>query len=105
APIRAVAIMPLLNNSFSSGTTRMWCDKCQADVAGMTSPDNERLFCASCGNELARPAGSVAQANAASAAAERALRDPRELLARWAREDSLEPLDIAAPAARQSTEP
>lgn len=74
----------------------------------MTSTDNVRLFCTACGNELVRPAGSaVPSADSAAppafgeTASVRTLRDPRELLARWAREDAMEPLDIVTPAAHE----
>jgi hypothetical protein len=119
----------------------MWCQKCQADVAGIASPDNERALCTTCGNEIARSAQSQSvatqpgasppiqpqtvqpqsvqatsaplpsdplrpdqsRANASRADQEivapsetaRSLRDPRELLARWAREDALNPLEFA----------
>ena len=83
----------------------MWCDKCQADVATMASSDNERLYCTSCGGGLSRPA--VQEVQAAPAPADAAPmpmpRDPRELLARWAREDALEQFDFAAPAPREAT--
>lgn len=108
----------------------MWCDKCQADVAAMASPDNERLYCTTCGSALARTVGRDAPATvalaepkahdaalaepvtpgtakigpAAPADAARTLRDPRELLARWAREDALDTLDFGAPAKRDSIE-
>lgn len=70
----------------------MWCEKCQADVAGIASPDNERAFCTSCGNELARSVSACP----APTDSEQTLRDPRELLARWAREDALNPLEIGS---------
>lgn len=112
----------------------MWCQKCQADVAGIASPDNERALCTTCGNEIARtvrpqsipsetvppqpekasPDQTAADQTVASPAAPvvaaplhsaplgstnldstRPLRDPRELLARWAREDALNPLEFA----------
>lgn len=61
----------------------MWCEKCQADVAAQASLDNQHLHCTACGNELAIPAASAKAAQPA--------RDPRELLARWAQEDALDP--------------
>ncbi len=85
----------------------MWCHKCQAEVAAMASSDNERVFCTACGSELARPASEASAASAEGAAERasgRALRDPRELLARWAREDALESLDSPRPAAREASE-
>ncbi len=77
----------------------MWCDKCQADVAGIASSDNERAFCTSCGTELVRsaPAGAAPAPDVA-----RTLRDPRELLARWAREDALDRIEIGSPVVRET---
>jgi len=102
----------------------MWCQKCQADVAGIASPDNGRALCTTCGNEIARsahappappesaplrPEETVPNQTATPAAAAihnsasvnpvplnspRALADPRELLARWAREDALNPIEF-----------
>src|SRR5262245_27561941 len=77
----------------------MWCEKCQADVATTASGDNERLLCANCGAEVKRrkaPAATPAPAPAKTSAPlspKPALADPRELLARWAREDALGSLD------------
>jgi hypothetical protein len=86
----------------------MWCHKCQAEVAARASSDNERLFCTACDSELARPAGSATLKTGpevvATADKESALRSPRELLARWAREDALESLDIRTPVARESSQ-
>ena len=62
----------------------MWCTQCQADVAAIASADHQRASCTSCGAELLvapPPADSSPQ-----------VRDPRELLARWAQEDALDPL-------------
>jgi hypothetical protein len=82
----------------------MWCQKCQADVAAMASSDNERVFCTACGTELSRTAASAPTEGSAEAGSGRPLRDPRDLLARWAREDALESLDIAPPMPRETTE-
>jgi hypothetical protein len=72
----------------------MWCIKCQADVAAMASPDNERLYCTTCSHELPRPAAVAPPAeNVTPPPHRKGLSDPRELLARWAREDSLGALD------------
>lgn len=81
----------------------MWCIKCQADVAAMVSPDNERLYCTTCNSELPRPTtASVSKGSSPTAAApRRAMSDPRELLERWAREDALGSLDGDFP--REST--
>jgi len=72
----------------------MWCEKCQADVAGIASSDNGRVLCTTCGHEMAR--------TATPAEAAKTLRDPRDLLARWAREDALDPLDFALPGTREA---
>lgn len=89
----------------------MWCDKCQADVAAMASPDNERLYCTACGSELPRPASAPASVPASAPAAagtapagpaKKTLSDPRELLARWAREDALGSLDLTPQAVSDS---
>jgi len=82
----------------------MWCQKCQAEVAAMASSDNERVYCTACGTELVRQAAATTVHGAASAEPPRPLRDPRDLLARWAREDSLESLDITTPLRREIPE-
>lgn len=69
----------------------MWCAKCQADVAAIASANNQRASCATCNSELL-----VAPAPSNSAPV---VRDPRELLARWAQEDALDPLQHRTPAA------
>jgi hypothetical protein len=75
----------------------MWCEKCQADVAGIASTDNERMLCTKCGTELVRtaPAGTQLATDPA-----RSLRDPRELIARWAQEDALDRIEIGSPVTR-----
>jgi len=80
----------------------MWCQKCQAEVAAMASSDNERVYCTACGTELARPATGTQTEVAHETGQGRTLRDPRDLLARWAREDALESLDITPPAPREA---
>jgi hypothetical protein len=76
----------------------MWCDKCKADVAALASPDNGRLYCTACGSDLPRlvPAAAIVGAEA-SASRGKPMHDPRELLARWAREDALGSLDLHPP--------
>lgn len=69
----------------------MWCDKCQADVAAQAASDRDRPLCAVCGGELNRPAASAAEFGGVNLRAP--LHDPRELLARWAREDALGTID------------
>ena len=54
---------------------RMWCSKCQADVAAEMASDNRRLLCASCGS----PIQSV------SSPIEDKTRQARELLERWSK--------------------
>src|SRR5688572_24387710 len=61
----------------------MWCERCQAEVACQAGPDNQHLQCATCGAEMP------------TAVASKPTRDPRELLEKWAREDSF---DIVMPA-------
>jgi len=70
----------------------------------MASADNERVYCTACGNELARPASEASAEEATDMPSGRALRDPRELLARWAREDALESLDSPRPPVREVPE-
>jgi hypothetical protein len=70
----------------------------------MASSDNERVYCTACGTELARPATATSTEVAGETGPGRALRDPRDLLARWAREDALESLDITPPARREASE-
>jgi hypothetical protein len=69
----------------------MWCAKCQADVAAIASADNQRALCATCSSELlvAPPPTSNSPV----------VRDPRELLAKWAQEDALDPLQRMPAAA------
>lgn len=70
----------------------MWCERCQADVAGQAEPDNQHLRCTTCGAELPTGAAKVS-------------RDPRELLEKWAREDSLDAVpSIAKTAAATSVQ-
>lgn len=60
----------------------MWCGRCQAIVAGQAGADGSQAFCATCGSDLIPPpVRTPAKA-----------RDPRELLAKWAREDALDVL-------------
>jgi hypothetical protein len=70
----------------------------------MASSDNERIYCTACGTEIARPAAGTQAEGARESGSGRPLRDPRDLLARWAREDALESLDISAPAPREASE-
>lgn len=82
----------------------MWCDKCQADVAAMASTDNERVYCTTCNSELRRSAAAAGAVGPRAADPSRkTLSDPRELLARWAREDALGSLDPTVPVKREPT--
>ncbi len=65
----------------------MWCERCQIDVAAQTSRDAARLYCTRCGSELPVPAPATTITPVAGAA----VRDPRELLARWASEEAHDP--------------
>lgn len=67
----------------------MWCAKCQADVAAIASADHQRANCSSCGAELL-VAPHLSNTSPL-------VRDPRELLARWAQEDALDPLQHLPP--------
>ena len=60
----------------------MWCGRCQAIVAGQAGADGSQAFCATCGSDLIPPPVRI-PAKA---------RDPRELLAKWAKEDALDVL-------------
>lgn len=62
----------------------MWCRHCQADVVAEALPDNRRVLCATCGTDIT-PAGVVHESA-------KPLRNPRDLLARWAEEDATDPL-------------
>jgi hypothetical protein len=62
----------------------MWCRQCQTDVVAEALPDNRRVLCATCGTDIT-PVG-VAHDSA------KPLRNPRDLLARWAEEDATDPL-------------
>lgn len=60
----------------------MWCPNCQADVAAEVSADNQRVRCASCGNELS----AVAPASSSEKT-----RHALELLERWSSHSLLDP--------------
>ncbi|MEX1097096.1 MAG: hypothetical protein WED34_13695 [Planctomycetales bacterium] len=60
----------------------MWCPNCQADVAAEVSADNQRVRCASCGDELS----SVQPASAGEKT-----RHALELLERWSSASLLDP--------------
>lgn len=58
----------------------MWCPNCSADIATELSPDERRLNCARCGQELQAAA-------AALLAGPRPDETPHDVLARWSAED------------------
>lgn len=69
----------------------MWCEKCQADVAVAAAADKDRSLCAVCGSVLEPSVSGKAAFGALDL--KQPPNDPRELLARWAREDALGSLD------------
>jgi len=62
----------------------MWCKHCQADVAGQASADHSRVTCSTCGAE-------ITQAKSIPSAPAEGVKDPKELLARWASDEILDP--------------
>ncbi len=89
---------------FITGCVRMWCTKCQADVAAEMAPDNRRLLCASCGSQV-RTVPHLATVEKT--------RQARELLDRWSKNRWSEPAEEPAvptpvnyvPSLRQGSEP
>ena len=89
---------------FITERVRMWCTKCQADVAAEMAPDNRRLLCASCGSQVR---------TVPHLATEEKTRQARELLDRWSKNRWSEPAEDPAvlspaddaPALRQGNEP
>lgn len=65
----------------------MWCQNCQADVAGEVSPDARSLLCTTCGGEVSsiRAPGPIPSTRGA-----------RELLERWNTEEALDPFQPRA---------
>jgi hypothetical protein len=66
----------------------MWCARCQAEVAAETSAGNQRVLCASCGNDLT---GSLPYPLPRPPEQPAAAKDPHELLARWAGNQVIDP--------------
>lgn len=81
----------------------MWCDKCNVDVVPVMAGDSPFPACPVCKSQLSVSRAGTQPAETPAALAERKpLHDPRELLARWAREDALEAIDHGTPAARDA---
>ncbi len=62
----------------------MWCGHCQAEVAGQATQDNQHVNCAVCGN-------AISAARSIPEEADNLSKDPKELLARWASHEILDP--------------
>ena len=80
----------------------MWCARCQADVAAEAAPDNQRVFCTSCGSDLTAALGLHS-----SRPEQAPTKDPHELLARWAGSQILDPFGplLAEPGSNRPTSP
>lgn len=67
----------------------MWCGKCQSDVAGEVSPDNQRVFCTICGALLSTidlpPTRPITEKLGDRT------KDARELLQRWSSGQVIDP--------------
>lgn len=71
----------------------MWCGHCQADVAAEVSSDNQRIRCASCGQEIT-PTEKLRTTVKT--------REARELLERWSNQKMLDPYGpVAGPMANK----
>ncbi len=62
----------------------MWCNHCQAEVAGEATHDNQHVKCAVCGNE-------ITTSRSLPSVVDDVPKDPKELLARWASDEILDP--------------
>ena len=67
----------------------MWCGKCQADVAAEVSPDNQRVFCTTCGALLSTI--DLPPTRPISEKLGDRTKDARELLKRWSSGQVLDP--------------
>ena len=78
----------------------MWCANCNADVAAEVAVDNQRIRCATCGNEISAAPASLPNSST---------RDARELLERWSDNDLLDSLmplpGVSEPAETATPEP
>lgn len=71
----------------------MWCGKCQSDVAAEVSPDNQRVFCATCGALLSTI--DVAPSRPSTEKLSDRTKDARELLQRWSSGKVIDPFGPA----------
>lgn len=80
----------------------MWCGKCQSEVAAEVSPDNQRVFCASCGALLSTI--DVPPTRSGADKVGDRTKDARELLQRWSSGKVIDPFGpaIRAPAVASS---
>lgn len=80
----------------------MWCGKCQSEVAAEVSPDNQRVFCASCGVLLSTI--DVPPTSPGSDKGGDRTKDARELLQRWSSGKLIDPFGpaIRVPAVASS---
>ena len=80
----------------------MWCGKCQSEVAAEVSPDNQRVFCASCGAMLSTI--DVPPSRPGTDKVSDRTKDARELLQRWSSGKVIDPFGpaIRAPAVTSS---
>lgn len=67
----------------------MWCAKCQSDVAAEVSPDNQRVFCAMCGDILSTI--DIAPNRVSTEKLDHRTKDARELLQRWSSGKVIDP--------------
>ena len=80
----------------------MWCGKCQSEVAAEVSPDNQRVFCASCGALLSTI--DVPPPRPGTDKVSDRTKDARELLQRWSSGKIIDPFGpaIRSPAVTNS---
>ncbi|MBS0260525.1 MAG: hypothetical protein JSS02_01105 [Planctomycetes bacterium] len=102
------SLAAMLSNSIIAhglGRFRMWCEKCQTDVAGVTPAASERALCTTCGAELvaSAPADPKTPLPRSVFTPPQAFRDARELIARWAQADELERIEVGTPKTRENT--
>ncbi len=71
----------------------MWCGKCQSDVAAEVSPDNQRVFCTTCGALLSTI--DVPPNRPSTEKLSDRTKDARELLQRWSSGKIIDPFGPA----------
>ena len=71
----------------------MWCGKCQSDVAAEVSPDNQRVYCATCGAILSTI--DVPPNRPSTEKFSDRTKDARELLQRWSSGKVIDPFGPA----------